>query len=162
MNRIVSLLDKWTLEERIKKDDMSVIDLIGDANAAQLAVYTETAIKNEYKNSQQSSWNLHKNASPNSTAWKSSRLLIGEEFYSSQQNQKPPLRFRNGDFVVQKYIILNLKSRSQALFRSLVRGSGLFRVAYYYNLLRFAFKLRFKSVARLYAQSQNDSVEPVR
>lgn len=49
-NHIVSLLDKWTIEDRIKKDDLSVIDLLDDTTAAQLEKYTNIAIENNAKN----------------------------------------------------------------------------------------------------------------
>ena len=49
-NHIVALLDKWSAAERIKKDDMSVVNLISGATAEELAEYTEIAIKSNAQN----------------------------------------------------------------------------------------------------------------
>ena len=43
VNHIVSLLDKWTAEDRVKKDDVSVMDLMGGFTLAQITEFVKSA-----------------------------------------------------------------------------------------------------------------------
>ena len=45
-NHIVSLLDKWTVAQRIKNDDISVMEIIESASLAQLTYYIDIASQN--------------------------------------------------------------------------------------------------------------------
>ena len=43
VNHIVSLLDSWTVEDRLKKDDISVMDLMSGFTLAQITEFIKTA-----------------------------------------------------------------------------------------------------------------------
>ncbi len=45
-NHIVSLLDKWTIEDRIKRDDTSIISALSGSTIVQIKDYIETAGQN--------------------------------------------------------------------------------------------------------------------
>ncbi len=49
-NHIIAQLDKWTIAQRIAKDDISATEIIGNATLAQLTYYIEVAGENKATN----------------------------------------------------------------------------------------------------------------
>ena len=49
-NHIIALLDRWTVAQRIAKDDISATQIIGNATLAQLTYYIEIAGENNATN----------------------------------------------------------------------------------------------------------------
>ena len=50
MNHIVYLFDKWTIRDRIAKDDISIMELMHRYNAAQTTDFLNTAIESKAVN----------------------------------------------------------------------------------------------------------------